>query len=345
MNVVSSAASAYHHQYPSLEELQKLTIASSLSYLESLKTDNARSGSSGEQRQSSASSKRRKLTLETSPYFDSTLELQPITQVVDEQTQSGATIFRTTKTTSSTADTTTTKNQQHIIVACRGSANVANFLTNLDFKLVPVDDSLLSCPDDVPSEGLVHRGFQLASLELWNLIEPELWNVITSVEEEQEDGQNRNQLHVTFTGHSLGAANALLCGVQYASTMKERQRQVVSNDDGSDSRSGNTSQPSYSIVTVGGPRLVNTVFADYLRTHVLSEARAVCNLIHSYDPILRQNQALWDSLGFKAVGQERICSMDQLKVYDTSTLQTDVLAWNFLDHCRYLGIFVGPRGF
>jgi hypothetical protein len=269
-----------------------------------------------------------------SPYYEKAVarKLQPIRQVMDEQSQSGATIFR--------------QNNGRIIVACRGSANWKNFQTNLDFKLVQVEDALLvddekASPDE---DMLVHKGFQQASLGLWRVLQPELENI-------WNDDSTQAEPILTFTGHSLGAATALLCAVQHSGLQRC-------------SRHGNRTTAA-SVITFGGPRLCNTPLAEYWMTHCFSSgvkaaSRSneviVANLVHSKDPILQQNQAVWDALGFAIVGQEVLCESERPMVYDwsgddlrsasltgTSKLDKTALAFNFWDHCVYLGTFVGPR--
>lgn len=236
--------------------------------------------------------------MKSSPYFP-TSQLDPLCQIVDPASQSGATIFRDTTSNS-------------VIVACRGSANLVNFATNVNLNLVPVKKELLAaCPDG----SLIHQGFQDASLGLWEAMEPTLDKLVAEGEQ--------STTTVTFTGHSLGAATALLCAAQYATT--------------------NDNNKAYSVLTLAGPRLVNGILADHLQTTVLKNAASVINLIHSHDPILRQNQPLWDRLGFEVVGDERLCEKDSVRVYETGEFKQDVVAWDFLDHCRYLGLFVGPR--
>lgn len=130
--------------------------------------------------------------------------------------------------------------------------------------------------------------------------------------------------------------------------------------------------PIYGIVTFGGPRLVNSGMARYIRRVLMMHHHMSCvndesatgttttqttpsyssssssmtgcyNLIHSYDPIIQQNQPLWDALQFEVIGEERVCEPRQHTIYGTNQLRQDVLPWNFIDHCWYLGTFVGPR--
>jgi hypothetical protein len=114
-----------------------------------------------------------------SPYYESS-QLQPLFQVVDPASQSGATVFLPDDDSS-------------IIVACRGSANIKNFATNLRFNLVPA--AKLSI--DVPEDAFVHEGFQDASFGLWSELEQKLFDVLN-----QRKSEKRSS--VVFTGHSLG---------------------------------------------------------------------------------------------------------------------------------------------
>jgi hypothetical protein len=55
-----------------------------------------------------------------------------------------------------------------VALACRGSANLKNFSTNLKFNLVLATKLSMYVPEDA----LVHEGFQDASLGLWNELGP-----------------------------------------------------------------------------------------------------------------------------------------------------------------------------
>jgi hypothetical protein len=121
----------------------------------------------------------------SSPYYQSS-QLQPLFQVVDPHSESGATVFLPDGDA----------NDSSIIVACRGSANLKNFGTNLKFNLVPATKLSM----DVPEDALVHEGFQDASLGLWKELWPKLFDVLDS-----NDGNGVGSKEIVFTGHSLGA--------------------------------------------------------------------------------------------------------------------------------------------
>jgi hypothetical protein len=56
---------------------------------------------------------------------------------------------------------------------------------------------------------------------------------------------------------------------------------------------------------------------------------------------LANNQQLWDALGFENVGVELECDPNSPVVYNEE--RGGGFAWNILDHCYYLGYYVGPR--
>jgi hypothetical protein len=300
-----------------------------------------------------------------SPYYGKS-GLTPLLQVADPATESGATVFRWSGGGGDAAGTM-------IVVACRGSATPVNFFTNLKFELVPADPQrmmMTTAAAIVPNDGgggggnatpdpplLIHKGFQEAAVGLWDALRPRLYRVL-----EEELCGGGESVRLVFTGHSLGAATATLCGYQY--TLERRMRGSggaggeKSSTPSPSSASSTPFPPLSAIITFGGPRLVNVAMARYMRNVLMSDGvdgdrrpaaggmgapPRCCNLIHSYDPILQQNQPLWDALQFEAVGEERVCEPYRPTIYQTGQLRQDVLAWNLLDHCWYLGIFVGPR--
>jgi len=228
--------------------------------------------------------------MEASPYFSGS-GLIPLAQVVEPKTESGATIFEYGTT---------------LVVACRGSATPINFSTNLRFRLVPLDDG----DDNDDPSFLVHEGFREATTGLWDLLDKAL-------ADKDDDDANKT---VVFTGHSLGAATAVLCAAKY-----QHARGSLAG-----------------VVTFGGPRFTNRAhWNDGLLENVV-----VRNYVHDKDPILRQNYPLWDALGFGIVGTEIKCEAYEPVVYPDKKNGEDgnlPIAWNILDHCNYLGVFVGPR--
>lgn len=248
--------------------------------------------------------------MESSAYF-SKAPLNALAQVVEPKTESGATIFEYNNDDSTTDKT--------LVVACRGSATPINFSTNLRFKLVPLEPT-----DGEQNSGqvfLVHEGFQDATAGLWDLLRPLL--------EQLRTNNDSNYDGILFTGHSLGSANAQLCATRYQSEAA-------------------MSIPLAGVVSFGGPRLVNRALAEHWNNGLLEDV-VVANYVHDRDPILRQNGPLWDSLGFGIVGTEIPCEPYEALAYHSAVEQAEQakkmppLAWNILDHCNYLGVFVGPR--
>mmetsp|Transcript_38728 Transcript_38728/g.93624 ORF Transcript_38728/g.93624 Transcript_38728/m.93624 type:complete len:295 (+) Transcript_38728:72-956(+) len=245
--------------------------------------------------------------MSTSPYID-TCDLEPLYQFVDPVSESGATFF------------TDNHNPSTLVVSCRGSANPKNFGTNLKFKLVPA--TRLS-QDTIPEDATVHEGFQDAAIGLWRQMGQTLIDLVASKGEDGESSINE----IIFTGHSLGAATALLCAVHYNASV-------------------NNQSPTPSIVTFGGPKLCNGSLARHLRNEALQGCN-VLHLVHSKDPVLANNKKLWDSMGFEDVGIELECDPTLPIVYKEKKPEKKGLfgnfAWNIVDHCNYMGVFVGPR--
>jgi hypothetical protein len=258
--------------------------------------------------------------MQTSPYLELS-GLTPLGEVVDPATESGATVF---------ADYA----NNELVIACRGSANPRNFGTNLKFNLVPA--TRLS-QRSIPRDATVHEGFQEASVGLWQRLGPPILETLKRQPLEYEIKD------VVFTGHSLGAATALLCAVHYSSTKLDADMK--------------DSWILPKIVTFGGPKLCNGSLARFLRNGPL-QGMDILHLVHAQDPILVNNERLWKQMGFENVGIEMECDPksptiycddddDQCAVYGTPAPKPPRMgmqvAWNIMNHCNYMGIFVGPR--
>ena len=131
---------------------------------------------------------------------------------------------------------------------------------------------------------------------------------------------------------------ALLCAVQYSLL----NRRLFRN-----------SFPLPDVITFGGPRLCHANMAEYWMIYCFSPNSIVRNLVHAKDPILQQNQSLWNALRCSICGEEVLCESDVPVVYDwgpneniligEGKLSNTKMSFNFWDHCMYLGVFVGPR--
>mmetsp|Transcript_27960 Transcript_27960/g.31968 ORF Transcript_27960/g.31968 Transcript_27960/m.31968 type:complete len:332 (+) Transcript_27960:116-1111(+) len=291
-----------------IAQLQRLVTASSLSYLE-LATK-----------------------MRTSPYF-ATSGLSPISQVVDPKTQSGATIFLE-KYEDKNTDESSSNPSTRIVVACRGSANIKNFATNLRLNLVPSKDIIGSPPD-----GKVHSGFQEAASGLWKCLAPELDIALEKIEANTKNESKKGMfpIPIIFTGHSLGGATALLSSVLCTEYYKSRYINSGENID------NDTMMTTVSdVITFGGPLLCDEILARYINEEGLKGCN-IMHLVHNADQILAQNKPVWDQLGFVNTGIELQCDPFAPIIYDDNDTVPSRIPWNILDHCKYLGTFVGPR--
>ena len=73
-------------------------------------------------------------------------------------------------------------------------------------------------------------------------------------------------------------------------------------------------------------------------------------MVHSRDPVLANNQRLWQQLGMENVGIELHCEPQMPYIYlgaEEAPAEPQPMfrsfAWNVVDHCNYMGIFMGPR--
>lgn len=242
--------------------------------------------------------------------------LTPLTQIVEPATQSGATIF-------SAEDEKDGKEGGELVVAFRGSATPKNFATNFRFGLEPLSDQF-------ESEARAHEGFQEAAEGLWERIEPELRRI------KREKGRG-DETKMTFTGHSLGGGTAQLCSLHAAASTS-----MFSSSDGS--------LPLSELVTFGGPITGDSAFAEYVTDRALSGV-PVTHIVHDRDPVLVGNGPLWERLGFERAGDVVHCDPYSPRLLSPEEVGGSVVgmgavylpAWNILDHCKYLGVYVGPR--
>ena len=202
------------------------------------------------------------------------------------------------------------KSTGEMIIACRGSASFKNFRTNLDIGPVPLTIGGAAAPADAR----VHKGFQQASQQLWKQLEPYL----PAFDLEQP---------ILLTGHSLGGGTATLLGLHLAAAGRQAE-----------------------LITIAGPRLGNGAFASHVRGTCLP----AMHLVHGNDAVVKSNAKLWDDLGFEHVGTVVPCAQSQpclylndkerrLAVSDAMDPSQMSLKGVLVDHCQYLGVYIGVR--
>jgi len=229
-------------------------------------------------------------------------DLRYIAQVEDPVTQTGATVY-------------SIKSTGQLCIACRGSASIRNFQTNLNIGPVPLTLTEGGTPHPTAK---VHTGFQSAAAALWTLLEPKLPTATDASEP------------VLVTGHSLGGGIATLLALHLHAAGRDA-----------------------ALLTVAGPRLGDAAFAQLFRERCTIPA---VHLVHDDDEVLASNVELWDRLGFEHVGCVVKCDKDSPCVYESEDPECladgdapatprgpPSLRGVFVDHCRYLGLYIGLR--
>ena len=104
------------------------------------------------------------------------------------------------------------------------------------------------------------------------------------------------------------------------------------------------------LVTFGGPLIGDAAFARYVNKKALPDT-VISHLVHGADPILANNGPLWEQLGFERTGTEVLCDPYVSKLFGEQEGNGEAAGgdgiklppWNIIDHCKYLGVYVGPR--
>ena len=176
-----------------------------------------------------------------------------------------------------------------VVVAFRGSTALRNYQSMFNLGLVP---SILD-----GGGGKVHRGYQEASLRLYEALCPLL--------------ERRAPARTVFVGHSYGGGTSTMCALMHSAS---------------------------ELVTFAGPRIGDAGFAAHFDSVLGSRTT---HLVHDLDPVLAQNQPLWDFLGFVHTGQVVRCAAAEARLLrDDERLAG--LPLNFADHALYLGTRMGP---
>ena len=126
--------------------------------------------------------------------------------------------------------------------------------------------------------------------------------------------EQRAPARTVFVGHSYGGGTATMCALLHSSSVSE-------------------------LVTFAGPRVGDAAFADSFNS---VHGATTTHLVHDLDPVLAQNQPLWNGLGFVHTGRVVRCSATEPRLLDDDEGRSG-LPLNFADHARYLGTFLGPR--
>ena len=155
------------------------------------------------------------------------------------------------------------------------------------------------------AQGKVHRGYQEASLRLYSKLELAL--------------SDRKCARTTFVGHSYGGGTATLCALLHLAACSGE----------------------FDVVTFAGPRVGDQAFASHFDSLL---GVSTTHLVHDRDPVLAQNQPLWDLLGFVHTGKLLRCSATEPRLLQADEERSLLPPINFADHALYLGTYMGPRG-
>ena len=115
-----------------------------------------------------------------------------------------------------------------------------------------------------------------------------------------------------FVGHSYGGGTATMCALLHPDVS--------------------------ALVTYAGPRVGDATFARAFNDKL---GARTTHLVHDLDPVLAQNQPLWNALGFVHTGSLVRCACREPRLLDANE-ESSGLPWNFADHAEYLGTTMGP---
>jgi len=203
-----------------------------------------------------------------------------------------------------------TTSSKDIVIACRGSANAKNFQTNLDIGPAPLS---IHCVDPAVQ---VHAGFQKAGAQLWERLQKLL-------------PANAASHRLLVTGHSLGGGTATFIALHARAAGLQPE-----------------------LITIAGPRLGNHAFAQHYRQRCTIPA---IHLLHDNDEVIKSNKGIWDDLGFENVGTVVRCDMETPCIFEDEAREPLCLVDDglpsgspsikgiFVDHCRYMGYYIGVR--
>jgi predicted lipase len=191
---------------------------------------------------------------------------------------------------------------ESIVVAFRGSANLANWIYDFDFPQVDAYPKCDGC--------MVHRGFYAA----WRALEAEVVGEVKRLVALKPNAQ------VFTTGHSLGAALAVLCAAELGASAHS------------------LGVPIEGVYTFGLPRVGNGKFVEFYN----SGTKVTWRVTHHRDPV---PHAPLQAMGFAHTATEVFYNEDssRYRVCDWSGEDPEcsnrfVLPFDGDDHTHYLGL-------
>jgi predicted lipase len=200
------------------------------------------------------------------------------------------------------------ESSENIVVAFRGSQDLLNWISNLDFAKMSAYPKCKGCK--------VHNGFYRA----WESVMGEVVSEVKRLVALQPKAQ------VFVTGHSLGAALAVLCAAELGASAQS------------------LGFPIEAVYTFGEPRVGNDKFRDFYNTG----AKVTWRLTHRHDPV--PHLPLY-KMGFRHMATEVFYPTDDSLGYhicdgsgeDPKCSNRNKLDLDVADHLHYLGVEVADQ--
>ncbi|ORY98913.1 lipase [Syncephalastrum racemosum] len=192
--------------------------------------------------------------------------------------------------------------KKYIYIVFRGSNSIRNFVADFIFDKI----------DYPPVKGTkVHKGFYKSYME----VQKELVRTF------MDEFNSHSDYKVALTGHSMGAAQALLCALD----LYQRDQRLNAN--------------VLHLYTQGEPRVGDAAFAGY----VLSTKFTYDRVVHERDLVPHLPPA---AFGFLHAGEEFWITDKQVDVcangIESAQCSNSIVPWtNVLDHLTYFDINVG----
>lgn len=121
-----------------------------------------------------------------------------------------------------------------------------------------------------------------------------------------------HERETVFVGHSYGGGTSTMCALLHPDVSE--------------------------LVTFAGPRVGDAAFASQFDSRL---GKATTHFVHDDDPVLAQNQPLWNGLGYVHTGTLVRCSSKEPKLLAPNEERRWLPPWNFADHACYLGTSLG----